>query len=222
MRRRPLVACICLAAVALSACGGRRDPEAERGMIVGQRADGSMLAVRPGRDPNAAYIQASELKAKGDCAGAIALLRPVAQLGPGYENAQTALGECLIAHEPEREEGTTWLTRAADAGWPEAQAALAGYFGAPSPSRNAEEAAYWLALYDSNPSKARIGFRAPDAVLLNAVRNMLTDAEKAAGARRAAAWQAKLWLPPAHADGTGLQPEGSGLGDLRAKRRPFF
>jgi TPR repeat protein len=177
-------------------------------MVVQERADGTRIAVRPGRDPNAAYIQAMELKAKGDCATAITLLRPVARLGPGYETAQTALGECLIAKEETRDEGLTWLTRAADAGWPEAQASLAAFFGNNTPSRNNEEAAYWLALYDMNPSKARVGFRTPDAAILGAVRGSLSEPEKAAGQRRAATWQRKLWLPPAgEADGPGLKAE---------------
>jgi TPR repeat protein len=208
MRRARLLAGLCIAAIALAGCGGRRGMDPRDDMVVQERADGTRIAVRPGRDPNAAYIQATELKAKGDCAAAITLLRPVARLGPGYENAQTALGECLIANEKEREEGMTWLTRAADAGWPEAQASLAAYFNGSSP-RNGEEAAYWLALYDMNPNKARVGFRAPDAKVLGAVRGSLSEPEKAAGQRRAAAWQRKLWLPPASdADGPGLTPEG--------------
>lgn len=208
MHRIRLLAGLCITLIALAGCGGRRGEDARDDMVVQERADGTRIAVRPGRDPNAAYIQAMALKAKGDCAAAITLLRPVARLGPGYENAQTALGECLVADETEREEGMTWLTRAADAGWPEAQATLAAYFGGDA-TRNGGEAAYWLALYDMNPSKARVGFRAPDARVLGALRGSLSDAEKAEGHRRAAAWQRKLWLPPPGDEGgPGLRPEG--------------
>lgn len=191
--------------------------ERDESMVVAQRADGTSVAVRPGRDPNGAYIQATEFKAKGDCATAVKLLRPVARLGPGYENAQTALGECLLEQADTREDGMTWLTRAADAGWPEAQAALAFQFGGGSPSHSGEEAAYWLALYDSNPNKARVGFQAPDAKSVSAVRGALTDAEKAAGIKRAAGWERKLWIPPAPAEGDapGLRPEGRERGGFR-------
>jgi hypothetical protein len=209
MRRTRLLICFCIAAVAISGCGGRRGDDPRDGMVVQERADGTRVAVRPGRDPNAAYIQATELKAKGDCATAVTLLRPVAMLGPGYENAQTARGECLTQTDGQ-EEGVTWLTRAADAGWPEAQASLATYFDRAAPARNGEEAAYWLALYDLNPSKARIGFRTPDAGALSAVRGSLTESERVAGQRRAAAWQRKLWLPPPGAEGTGFKPEQRG------------
>ncbi len=215
MQRTRLLVGLCIAAIAFGGCGGRRGADSRDDMVVQERADGTRIAVRPGRDPNAAYIQATELKAKGDCTTAITLLRPVARLGPGYENAQMALGECLVANGTEREEGLTWLTRAADAGWPEAQASLAAYFGGTT-TRNNEEAAYWLALYDMNPSKARVGFRAPDAAVLGAVRGSLSEPEKAAGQRRAAVWERKLWLPPAgDADGPGLKPEGRARGGFR-------
>lgn len=200
-------------AATLAGCGGRRaDPR--EGMIVEERADGTRVSVRPGSDPNAAYVQATELKAKGDCAGAVMLLRPVAMLGPGYENAQTVLGECL-AQTDRPDEGVTWLTRAADAGWPEAQALLAIHFGGSAESRNGDEAGYWLALYDSNPSKGRVGFRPPEGKVLAAVRGSLTDTQRENGQRRAASWQRKLWIPPAGAEGTGLKParrERRGLG----------
>ncbi len=220
MQRAGLLVCICVAA-ALAGCGGRRgsDPR-DDSMVVQERPDGSQIAVRPGRDPNAGYIRALEFKERGDCASALVLLRPIAAFGPGYENAQTALGECLLEREDERAEGVTWITRAADAGWPEAQASLAGYFGRIAPSRNAEEAAYWLALYDLNPSKARIGFRAPMAGVLSGIRGSLTEAELAAGRKRAASWQRKLWIPPAAPEGPGLKPEERGRGGFRQPQRP--
>lgn len=232
MRRTALV-CAILAATALAGCGGggrgpgergpgERGPEREdNGMIVNERPDGTRIGVRSGRDPNRAYIEATEFKAKGDCASVVKLVRPVANLGPGYENAQTLLGECLLGQADGRDEGMMWLTRAADAGWPEAQALLASTYGAEAPARDALEAAYWLALYDSNPSKARVGFRAPDPRGLDALRASLSDADKAAGARRAATWQSKLWLPPADAEGPGLRREDRGRGVFGQQRRPL-
>jgi TPR repeat protein len=220
MSRLALFVCVGAVALAVTACGGGRrgGPERDESMVVAQRADGTAVAVRPGRDPNGAYIQATEFKAKGDCATAVKLLRPVAKLGPGYENAQTALGECLLENAEEREEGMTWLTRAADAGWPEAQALLAFQFGGDSPAHDGEEAAYWLALYDANPNKARVAFRAPDPKTMSAVRVALSETEKAAGLKRAAGWKQKLWIPPAPAEGDapGLRPEGRERGGFRS------
>jgi hypothetical protein len=202
------------AAVTLAGCGGGRGGPDNAGMVVAQRPDGTRMAVRSGRDPNAAYVQATELKAKGDCPGAIVLLRPIAALGPGYETAQTVLGECLIAHDESRDDGLLWLTRAADAGWPEAQAVLASHY---STAGNGEEAAFWLALYDGNPTKARIGFRPFDAKSLQRIRQTLDPADQAAGAQRAAKWERKVWLPPppspgAKPDGPGLRPAETGRG----------
>lgn len=230
MQKKTVLLCALLAAATLAGCGGggrgpggrgpggpeREDP----GMIVDERADGTRIGVRSGRDPNRAYIQATEFKAKNDCASAIKLVRPVANLGPGYENAQTLLGECLITQADGRDEGVMWITRAADAGWPEAQASLATYYGTDTVGRSGGEAAYWLALYDSNPSKARVGFRAPDARALDAVRASLSEADKTAGARRAATWQSKLWLPPADAEGPGLRREDRGKGVFGQQRSP--
>lgn len=220
MARPHLHAAACIAVLLLAGCGGRGRPD-DASMVVRQGPDGARMAVRPGRDPNAAYIQATALKAKGDCENAAALLRPVAALGPGYENAQTVLGECLLTRPADSADGVTWLTRAADAGWPEAQAALAGHYGLSAEPRNGPEAAYWLALYDANPGKARIGFRPVDESLLQSLRANLDDEEKAAGLRRAATWERKLWLPPPSADGPdGPGPDGPGLRPERRERGP--
>ena len=59
--------------------------------------------------------------AKGYKAAALKLRLP-ANIGPGYENAQTALGDCLLKIAGTSDlssdylEGLTWLRRAADAG----------------------------------------------------------------------------------------------------------
>jgi TPR repeat protein len=169
--------------------------------------------IRAGQDANAAYSQGLDLKTQGNCAAAIVKLRPVANLGPGYENAQTALGACLLDVGAKNRElssdyldGLTWLSRAADAGWPEAQGALAAAhtFG-PTAIRSGEEAAYWLALYENNTGKSRIGFTPMAQADLNAIVKSLTPAQQAAGAQRAAQWQRKVWLPPQQPSGPGIE-----------------
>jgi TPR repeat protein len=214
-----------LLAAALCGCGGGRergDPSADGALLIGG-PDGRGSLIRPGVDANAAYSQGVELKAKGDCKAAVLKLRGPANLGPGYENAQTALGECLLQNAGTADlssdylEGLTWLRRAADGGWPEAQAALAqAHVAGPPALRNTAEAAYWLALYDTNPTKARIGFTPFDPTALATVRAALTPADKAAGEKRASAWVRQVWLPPAPA---GNGPRGPGL-DSRATRMP--
>jgi hypothetical protein len=215
-----------VALLALAACSGggiRRDDDNEGGVIV-RGIDGQVSVIRPGHDPNAAYSQGLDLKTKGDCAGAIEKLRPVANIGPGYENAQTALGACLLQvgsknPEPSADyfEGLTWLRRAGDAGWPEAQGtlAMAHAFG-PSAIRNGEEAAYWMTLYETNPSKLRIGFAPLPTADIAAVEKSLSPAEKLAGVARARAWKRTIWLPPPSVPGA---PE-SKPGPRRERRAP--
>ena len=158
-----------------------------------------------------------DMKAKGDCAKAAVGLRRVVVMGPGYENAQTALGECLTQADTSAEstsdylEGIVWLRRAADAGWPEAQGRLAQIYAfGPANVRNGGEAAYWFALYDTNPSKSRIGFVPLDTTAVAAIKKALSANELEDGVRRAALWQRKVWLPPAPPnamDGEGPGPQ---------------
>ena len=224
---RPLLRSLAVAgllAAVLCGCGGGRErgDGNEPGMLIGG-PDGRGSMIRLGVDANALYSQGMDLKAKGDCKAAVLKLRGPANLGPGYENAQTALGECLLQNagggdlSSDYLEGLTWLRRAADGGWPEAQAALAQtHVAGPSALRNTAEAAYWLALYDINPGKARIGFTPFDPAALAAIRAALSPAEKAAGEKRASTWERKVWLPPAP---SGNGPRGPGL-DSREMRMP--
>jgi len=213
---------VAAALLAVAACGGPAARDRQAGVAIAG-IDGRVSIIRPGQDVNAAYSQGLDLKTKGDCAGAILKLRPVANLGPGYENAQTALGVCLIQTGAGGQElssdyldGLTWLRRAADAGWPEAQGTLAGAhtFG-PATIRNGEEAAYWLALYEGNTGKSRVGFTPLAAADLAAVDKALTPAQKAAGAARAAQWQRKVWIPAAQSP---APPAGQGGPTGRERR----
>ena len=220
------------ALLTLTACGSDGDPRdrGDRGGRDGGIAiagiDGRISVIRPGQDANAAYSKALDLKAKGDCAGAITKLRPVANLGPGYENAQTALGVCLLqdaAKEKELSsdylEGLTWLRRAGDAGWPEAQGALAlSHAFGPAAIRNGEEAAYWMTLYETNAGKSHIGFSPIPAADVAAVEKSLTPQDRAAGVKRAQAWQRRVWLPPATSFG-GPGPESDSERGPRGRER---
>lgn len=200
---------------ALAGCGGGRGgPDGQppdTALLIGG-PDGRGALIRPGMDANAAYSEGVDLRAKGDCKAAVLKLRGPASIGPGYENAQTALGDCLLRIAGNSDlssdylEGLTWLHRAADAGFPEAQAILAdAHANGPAALHNMQEAAYWLALYDANLEKSRVGFVPYDAAALAAIRAKISPADKAAGEKRAAAWERKVWLPPTPAGGPGLR-----------------
>ncbi len=227
-------ALVCLALLAVSACSSSsRVPNRDAGVTIAG-IDGRVTLIRPGQDTNAAYSQGLDLKNQGNCPAAILKLRPVANAGPGYENAQTALGTCLLNIGAKNGElsadyldGLTWLRRAADAGWPEAQGALAtAHAFGPTAIRNGEEAAYWFALYQTNPNKSRVGFTPMAAADVDAVDKALTPAQKTAGEVRAAQWQRQVWLPPIQQPpaGPGAERELGGSGGFggREQRRQAF
>jgi len=191
------------ASFGLASCGGGPDvPKArETGMYM-EGLGGRGLVIRPGPSANKAYSDGIDLRTRGDCAGAIAKLAPVANLGPGYENAQSALGDCQIATSTNPEssqymEGLVWLIRAADGGWTEAQGRLAQIYAVgPASHRNLEEAALRLALYRASASMARIGFSPLSKPVEDAIAQAIGPERQKAGESRAANWQPKMWVPP--------------------------
>ena len=217
---RSVAAPLVLMSLALAACGsdgggggpGRR----EAGMYM-EGLGGRGLIIRPGPSANEAYSDGIDLKKRGDCVGAVAKLTPVANLGPGYENAQSALGECLIlgASSPEQSqylEGLVWLVRAADGGWADAQGKLAQHYAlGPQGHRNLDEAALRLALYRSSASLARLGFTPLDKSVEERIANAVGAERMKAAETRAASWQPKLWVPP--------RPTQDSGPDMRGQRR---
>jgi TPR repeat protein len=209
MRRLAAIASIPL--LLLAACSdGPPRPSAKQAELYMEGLGGRGTMVRSGTDVNALYAEAVALQVKGDCPNAIPKLEKVANLGVGYEGAQTALGECLLQKAGTTDlsanylEGLTWLRRAADAGWPEAQFHLAAAHAlGPTAIRNGDEAGYWWALYTDNTGKKRVGFVPPPADQLAAVDAAIPAASKAAGKARAAHWQRQVWTPPAPANAPG-------------------
>lgn len=221
---------IALAAVAaaLTACGGggRGGPAEREARSISQGIAGPGAGpMRPGPRANAAYVEGLELRKKGECKAALDKVRPVANLGPGYEGAQYALGDCAIklaadANASEYHEGLMWLLRAADGGWTEAQGRLAEVYAiGPAGGRNPDEAAYWLAVYKMGAQMPRFGFEAMAPQTLAAVDAALTPAQRTAGAKRAAGWQKKTWIPPQAAPAGPEGPEGERGGGRRMMRR---
>src|SRR3954469_22075487 len=128
---RPLLAGLVIASVLAGCSSGPPEPSRRQAELYMQGLGGRGVVLRPGTDVNRYYAEAIAQKEQGDCAGATPKLQNVAGLGPGYENAQTALGECLLEkasadNAPASYNGALlWLRRAADAGWPEAQFRMA-------------------------------------------------------------------------------------------------
>lgn len=213
-------------AVTLAACGGGgpSGPGARQAANI-SRGIGGPGQIRPGPSANEAYVAGLELRKKGDCKGAIEKVRPVANLGPGYEGAQFALGDCTLTlaghnNASEHHEGLMWLLRAGDAGWTEAQGRLAEVYAlGPADTRNLDEAAYWLALYKTGAQMPRFGFEPMPPQTLAAVEGALSPAQRNAGATRAAAWQKKLWIPPRTAPANEPDEPVEGRGGGRGMRR---
>lgn len=208
-------------ALSLSACGGGPGgpDRREAGMYV-QGLGGPGQMIRPGPSANEAYSAGMDLKKKGDCKAAAEKLKPVAELGPGYENAQSALGECLLPTAPNAPtdqvlEAMMWLSRAADGGWTEAQGRLAWVYAlGPTAQRNLDEAAYWLTLYRMNASMARIGFTPIEPAQDAAIEKAVGPERLRAAATRAATWQRKAWIPPARTEQPGPERRGMRRGGM--------
>ena len=137
----------------------------------------------------APYWQHFELMNKGDCAAAMPGLRVYAQRGRGYENAQHALGLCLLETGQEGE-ARTWIARAAEAGLAAAQATQVRLFVLGGPAViTPEDAAMWLYLYETNPLRLLMGTEyalAPDDA--QAARARIPRAAYLAGVERARSW----------------------------------
>jgi hypothetical protein len=215
MRRFRIFALAAALAASVSACGGDgRGPDRREAGLFMEGLGGRGMVIRPGPSANQAYSDGMDLRRRGDCAGAIAKLTPVANLGPGYENAQYALGDCLIATAAAPEtsqyrDGLVWLIRAADGGWTEAHGRLAQIYAlGPEDLRNLDEAALRLALYRAGAALARLGFTPLDPAVERAVAAAVGAERLAAVAVTAATWQPKIWVPPRSPEPPGPEMRG--------------
>ncbi len=200
---RPLLAGLMIASVLAGCSSGPPEPTRREAELYMQGLGGRGMVLRAGTDVNRLYAEAMGQKERGDCTAAIPTLQKIATLGPGYENAQTALGECLIEKASADNAAATmnealmWLRRAADAGWPEAQFRMAYVHALGSAQvRSTDEAGYWFALYNINTAKMRVSYVAPPQSQVAALDAAIPEAAKKAGAARAASWRRQAWIPP--------------------------
>lgn len=114
--------------------------------------------------------------------------------GHGYEGAQTALGQCLLKNK-KAPEGIEWLTRAADAGWPDAQKSLATtYLDGSGGAIDLVQAGKWADLYRKNPSLLSLGVQ-PDQKISEKIQQSLNQTERLQASQLAANWVPQYWEP---------------------------
>jgi hypothetical protein len=163
----------------------------------GAWADSSSKKPKVPDDP---YTAARRMMEKGDYGTAIPILEDYAKRGHGYEMAQLALGQALIASaegikDPQeqrdaRAKGAAWILRAADANWHQAQEALVelllrgGAFKV-----EAAEAGKWYLIWLSNHSTAAIGVTEFNPVLVDKLKSTLTKADWEEAQKKAQAWR---------------------------------
>src|SRR5690554_5304059 len=181
-------------ALALAACGGEGGPRK-------RDADGRVLPTPAEMDPTSTlYAQAVQRAAQGDCdEQTFNVLTCFAYRGHGYEGAQTALGQCHLA-AGDKVEGATWVGRAANAGWADAQKLLARlYLRGDGLTENPVEGAKWAKLYSRNPSLLSLGVQ-PDPSLAEDFKGVLTREEEATADARAVRWTPSYWEPDTQLD----------------------
>jgi TPR repeat protein len=130
------------------------------------------------------YERAMYLKQQGRYADAIEILKPMAALGKGYEQAQLSLGQCYIASAetatPEARHdalvtGTKWVLASADSGFPAAQVQLihmmldGGRFKV-----EPQAAGMWYLIWKRNPAKLQAGSTDLEPALMHKLQSTLT------------------------------------------------
>ncbi|MEX2248545.1 MAG: hypothetical protein WD671_02835 [Parvibaculum sp.] len=181
-------------AFAIAACSGG-------GAARKRDSEGRVLPTLAEQDPTGTlYAKSVSDAARGECdERTLDVLTCFSYRGHGYEGAQTALGQCLIA-TGDNTGGLDWIHRAADAGWPDAQKLLAQILLAGDvATRDGVEAAKWAKLYSRNPSLLSLGVQ-PDRDLALAFQGEITSEQNTEADRRVAAWVPRYWAPTSQVD----------------------
>ncbi|MGB0819936.1 MAG: hypothetical protein ACPGTH_03200 [Parvibaculales bacterium] len=147
------------------------------------------------------------LKHQGNCREAVVKLKPLAARGFGYEDAQTALGECYLqlagmdtdgGSAPDRDKmfaiaefqsGLDWISKASRAGHFEAQAVMIALYAAGlGPDEDKIEAAKWAHLYLTNPSRLNLGAPIAAVVSIEQIKEAMDNESWLIGKQRARDW----------------------------------
>ncbi len=216
MTVKTLAPMLCLLALAACASGGGGDDAASAKRF-------EQVRRIPTVDVSSRlYTQALERKTAGDCAGAIPGFYELAQRGDGYELAQYHLADCLLRdaepslHSTAYLDAVVWMRRAAEAGSPEAQAALALiYLEGPEGLRDPAEAAFWYELARANPAAKRPGARPLDRDKRRRLEAALDPDLRAAARARVKSWRKTVWSAPRPAASPARETNREGLGPMR-------
>lgn len=168
---------------------------------------------------NAPYWDGFILKHNGKCNEAIVKLTPLARLGVGYEDAQTALGECHLqlagfdiktAQPPTRaalaenqnyQTGLAWIGVAANAGHFEAQGLMVSLYAAGlGPSIKPIDGALWAHLYLTNPSRLNLGVPILASASIEHLEANISSDIWLRGKQKARRWVPQYALPPFETD----------------------
>jgi len=118
-------------------------------------------------------------------------------------------------------EALVWMRRAAEAGSPEAQAALAAeYLDGAGDLQDRQQAARWYVLYRDNGAKNRPGFQSPDRDTMRRLESAFSPGEIEAAESWAESFEVKAWRAPLR--GGGAQDDGSDgqqLLEIRERRQ---
>jgi len=158
--------------------------------------DGTAIPTARELDPaSTRYSDTMDAANAGNCDPEVmATLTCYAYRGHGYEGAQTALGQCLVKNK-KPSEGLQWLTRAADAGWPDAQKALATiYLDGSAGTTDPVQAGKWANLYRKNPSLLSLGVQ-PDKAIGEKIQTTLSQAQSLEARALADNWVPQYWTP---------------------------
>ncbi len=188
----------------LSACAGpsnsgRRNPRGDQEDGRRRGPGGNQPPERNGAQGlnlNERFKRAQSFWQQGDFESAVPLFREIALNGSGFENSQYMLGDSLVrlgekdgVFSANYLEGLSWLRRAADAGWPEAQAKLMSiHFSGPAQMINLREAAFWREVYLHNIKRQRVGFVPTEEAVLSELDAALTEQQRAEAKTRATTW----------------------------------
>jgi hypothetical protein len=153
------------------------------------------------------YWEGFILKHDGNCTEAIVKLAPLAKRGFGYEDAQTALGECYLqlagldtnaGSAPDRaamfaqaefQSALEWIGKAARAGHFRAQAVMIALYAVGlGPDEDAIEGAKWAHLYLTNPSRLNLGAPIDAVVSIDQIKQSMDNESWLIGKQRARNW----------------------------------